>query len=406
MTDLERCAAELDAADPLREYRDRFIRPEGSDVIAYFDGNSLGRPLEVSAERLDRFVRDEWAGRLIRGWTDGWLGWPEMLGDRLGRAVLGAAGGQVLVADSTTVMLYKLARAAVSARPERDEILLDTDNFPTDRYVLEGIAAERGLRLCWIETDPATGVTLPQVAEAVGPETALVVLSHVAYRSGWIADAESITRVAHEAGALVLWDLSHSVGSVPLRLDDWGVDLAVGCSYKYLNGGPGAPAFAYLRTEHHGPLRQPIWGWMGRRDAFEMAHGYEPAPGLRAVLSGTPPILAMVPLLAGLELVEEVGMPAIRAKSLLLTGFALEMVDEWLVPLGVTLLSPRDDARRGGHITLQRKGFRDVLEELWQRGVIPDYRQPDGIRIGLSPLSTSFAEVHRGMSVLRDVLTG
>jgi kynureninase len=257
MTDLERCAAELDAADPLREYRDRFIRPEGSDVIAYFDGNSLGRPLEVSAERLDHFVREEWAGRLNRGWTDGWLGWPEMLGDRLGRAVLGAAGGQVLVADSTTVMLYKLARAAVSARPERDEILLDTDNFPTDRYVLEGIAAERGLRLRWIETDPATGVTRPQVAGAVGPETALVVLSHVAYRSGWIADAESITRAAHEAGALVLWDLSHSVGSVPLRLDDWGVDLAVGCSYKYLNGGPGAPAFAYLRTEHHGTLRQP-----------------------------------------------------------------------------------------------------------------------------------------------------
>jgi kynureninase len=397
-------AAELDAADPLRGYRDRFITPADSDVVAYFDGNSLGRPLALTADRLDRFVRQEWAGRLIRGWTDSWLDWPQAVGDRLGRATLGAAAGQVVVADSTTVMLYKLARAALAARPGRGEILLDTENFPTDRYVLEGIAAERGLRLRWIETDPATGITEQQVAEAVGPDTALVVLSHVAYRSGWIADAASITRVAHQAGALILWDLSHSVGSVVLRLDDWGVDVAVGCTYKYLNGGPGAPAFGYLRAEHQGLLQQPIWGWMGRRDAFEMAPGYQPAEGMRGVLSGTPPILAMVPLLAGLELVEEVGMPAIRAKSSLLTGFALELVDAYLAPLGVTLLSPRHSARRGGHITLQRGGFRDVLDELWKRGVIPDYRQPDGIRIGLSPLSTSFAEVHRGISVLRDVL--
>jgi kynureninase len=403
--DFEQRAAELDAADPLREHRDRFITPEGSDLVAYFDGNSLGRPLTVTADRLDRFVRDQWAGRLIRGWTDGWMDWPQQVGDELGTAALGAGPGQVVVADSTTVMLYKLARAAVDGCPGRAEILLDTDNFPTDRYVLEGIAAERGLRLRWIETDPATGVTEQQVAEAVGPDTALVVLSHVAYRSGWIADAEAITRVAHQAGALILWDLSHSVGSVPLRLDDWGVDLAVGCSYKYLNGGPGAPAFGYLRAEHQDTLRQPIWGWMGRRDAFEMAQGYEPAAGVRSVVSGTPPILAMVPLRACLELIAAVGMPAIRAKSLLLTGFALELSDEWLAPLGVLVRSPRESARRGGHITLQRPGFREVLDELWRRGVIPDYRQPDGIRIGLSPLSTSFAELHRGMAVLRDVLT-
>jgi len=407
MTDpYEGQARALDAADPLRSYRDRFLIPDGSDVVAYFDGNSLGRPLRSTAERLDRFVQDEWAGRLIRGWTDGWLGWPEQVGDQVGRAALGAGPGQVVVADSTTVLLYKLARAAVDARPGRREVVLDFDNFPTDRYVLEGIAAERDLSLRWIRADPETGVTPEQVADVVGPQTALVVLSHVAYRSGWIADAAAITRVTHAAGALVLWDLSHSVGSVPVRLDEWEVDLAVGCSYKYLNGGPGAPAFGYLRSEHHGGLQQPIWGWMGRADAFEMAHGYQAAPGMRGVLSGTPPILAMVPLIAGLELIEAAGMAEIRAKSLRLTGFALELADAWLAPLGVAVVSPRADDHRGGHITLQRKGFRDVLAELWKRGVIPDYREPDGIRIGPAPLSTSFAEVHAGMKLFRDVLAG
>jgi kynureninase len=405
MTDpFEDQARALDAADPLREHRDQFLIPAGSDVVAYFDGNSLGRPLRSTAERLDRFVQDEWAGRLIRGWTDGWLGWPEQVGDLVGRAALGAAPGQVLVADSTTVLLYKLARAAVDARPDRREVVLDTDNFPTDRYVLEGIAAERGLTLRWIRTDPETGVTPEQVAATVGPDTALVVLSHVAYRSGWIADAAAITRVAHDAGALILWDLSHSVGSVPVQLDEWDVDLAVGCSYKYLNGGPGAPAFGYLRAAHHGMLQQPIWGWMGRRDAFEMAAGYEAAAGMRGVLSGTPPILAMVPLVAGLELIEAAGIDRIREKSLKLTGFALEMADAWLAPLGVAVVSPRDEDHRGGHITLQCKGFRAVLEELWKLGVIPDYREPDGIRIGLAPLSTGFAEVHAGMTIFRDVI--
>jgi kynureninase len=396
-------ARALDEADPLRTYRDRFLRPEASDVVAYFDGNSLGRPLRAAAERLSEFVAGPWADRLIRGWTDEWLTWPERAGDLIGRAAVGAAPGQVLVADSTTVLLYKLARAGVDARAGRREIVLDTDNFPTDRYVLEGIAVERGLSLRWITTDPTAGVTVEQVAEVVGADTALVVLSHVAYRSGWIADGPAITRVVHEAGALILWDLSHSVGSVPVELDAWGADLAVGCSYKYLNGGPGAPAFGYLNASHHGRLQQPIWGWMGRRDAFEMAHGYQPAAGMRGVLSGTPPILAMIPLIAGVELIEEAGLKAIREKSTQLTGFALELTDAWLAPLGVTVVSPRSAERRGGHITLRREGFRAVLDALWERGVIPDYREPDGIRIGLAPLSTSFAEVHAGITAFRDV---
>jgi kynureninase len=399
LDDLASRAGELDAADPLAAYRDRFL--PAPDVLAYLDGNSLGRPPAATAALMDEFIRERWAGRLIQGWTDGWLDWPVRLGDRIGSVALGAAPGQVIIGDSTTVLLYKLARAAVDARPGRRTVLLDTDNFPTDRYVLEGIAAERGLRLAWIETDPETGIHPEQVAGAVGEDTALVLFSHVAYRSGWLADAREITRIAHDAGALTLWDLSHSVGSVPVALDDWGVDLAVGCTYKYLNGGPGAPAFAYLRAGLQDELRQPIWGWMGHRAAFEMGPGHESAPGVRALLSGTPPILAMVPLQASLDMLAEAGIEAVRAKSTLLTEYVLELADAWLAPLGVEVASPRDRARRGGHVTLRRPGFERLLAPLWAAGVIPDYRRPDGLRIGPAPLSTSFAEVHRGIDVLR-----
>ncbi|MGJ7906453.1 kynureninase [Actinopolyspora sp. H202] len=401
-TDFATKARELDDTDPLGDYPDRFL-PTDDDIVAYFDGNSLGRPPAVTAERMEHFVRHQWRARLIRGWDDEWLDWPTAVGDRLGEAVLGAAPGQLVVADSTTVLLYKLARAALHTRPERGEILLDTDNFPTDRYVVEGIADEHGLTLRWIETDPTAGITSEQVANAIGPNTALVVFSHVAYRSGYLADAAAITRLAHEAGALALWDLSHSAGAVPVELDDWDVDFAVGCGYKYLNGGPGAPAFAYVNGRHQHNLRQPIQGWMGHRSPFTMGPGHEPAPGIRSVLSGTPPILGMVPLLAGVELLEQAGTEAIRAKSLLLSDFALELADVWLPPLGVRVASPREHHRRGGHVTLCRADFEVVTEELRRRGVVPDFRAPDGIRIGLSPLSTRFTEVYAGMATLAEV---
>ena len=399
-------AAELDARDPLAPFRDRFLTPEDGDLVAYFDGNSLGRPVADVARRLTEFVAGPWGNRLIRSWDEAWLDWPMQVGDRLGRLCLGAGPGQVFVGDSTTVLLYKLCRAAADAMAAqgRTEVVLDTDNFPTDRYVLEGIAAERGLTLRWIETDPAAGVTLEQVREVVGPQTGLAVFSHVAYRSGHIADGPGITAAVHEAGGVVLWDLSHTVGSVPAELDAWGADLAVGCSYKYLNGGPGAPAWAYVATRHQDALQQPIWGWLGRRDAFDMAAGYEPAAGLRSFVSGTPPILAMVPLDTTLDLIEEAGMDAIRAKSVELTEFVLRIADAELAPLGVDVTSPRDPDLRGGHVTLRRRGFRAVTATLWEEGVIPDYRDPDGIRIGLSPLSTSFAEVVDGMSALRDTV--
>src|SRR4051812_4174999 len=401
MDDLAR-AAELDAAAPLAAFRDRFLPAPG--VLSYLDGNSLGRPLAGTAERMDRFVREEWGGRLIRGWTEDWMGWPERVGDRLGAAALGAAPGQTVVADSTTVLLYKLARAAVDAHPDRREIVYDAAEFPTDRDVLAGIAAERAAVLRPLHADPAAGPTPDLVAEVVGSAAALVLLSHVGYRSGWIADGAAITDVVHRAGATMLWDLSHSAGSVEVALDAWGADLAVGCTYKYLNGGPGSPAFGYVRRDRQGELRQPVRGWMGRADPFSMELDYTGSPGGRRVTGGPPPILAMVPLLAGLELLEEAGLTAVRDKSHRLTAFVVDVVDGWPAELGASVVSPRDPDRRGGHVTVRHPGARAALDRLWERGVLPDYRDPDCLRLGMSPLSTSFTEVAEGLAVIAEEL--
>ncbi|MDQ1596327.1 MAG: kynureninase [Arthrobacter pascens] len=394
----------LDAEDPLSAYRERFIGTETD--LSYLDGNSLGRPLKRTAEDINTFIHSGWGGRLIRGWDEEWLELPQAIGDQLGRVVLGAAAGQTIIADSTTVVLYKLIRAALAAvkDPARTEIVLDTDNFPTDRYLVEGIAREEGLTLRWIDADPDSGVTLDQVREAVGPATAVVLLSHVAYRSGFLADLPGITTAVHDAGALAVWDLCHSAGSVEIALDAAGVDFAAGCTYKYLNGGPGSPAFAYVNARHLPGLAQPIWGWMGRRDAFEMGPGYEPAPGIRGFLSGTPAIFGMIAMRGTLDLLEEVGMAAVREKSLRLTAYALELHDAWLAPAGVRLATPRAPEQRGSHITVDHPSFREVTAGLWDKDVIPDFRAPAGIRIGLSPLSTGFAELHRGMAAVRDLL--
>ncbi|OOB90142.1 kynureninase [Rathayibacter sp. VKM Ac-2630] len=394
----------LDARDPLAQYPELFVRTP--EVRSYLDGNSLGRPLRASIERLQRFAEEEWGGRLIRGWSESWLEMPLSVGDALGAAALGAAAGQTVVADSTTVLLYKLARAALAHQLPlgRDEIVVDTDNFPTDRYVLEGIAAETGATLRWVRSAPEAGVRPVELAPVLGDRTALVLLSHVAYRSGFLADAAAITAQAHDAGALVLWDASHSVGSVPLQLDAWGADLAVGCSYKYLNGGPGAPAWAYVAQRHQESLTQPIQGWMGVADMFEMGPGYRPAEGMRRFLSGTPPITGMLAMQDMIALIAEVGMPAIRAKSEAMTAYALELVDEWLVPLGARVATPRDPAARGSHVTIDHESSAELVPRLQASGVIPDFRNPDGIRIGLSPLSTTFAELELGLAEVRDSL--
>jgi kynureninase len=403
MTSRER-AEELDEADRLAPFRSRFCGSEDEGIVAYLDGNSLGRPLRASAERLAAFAADAWGSRLIRGWDEEWFDLPLTLGDSIGRATLGAASGQVAVGDSTTVLLYKMVRAAIDARPGRRQIVVDSDNFPTDRYLVEGIAAEKGLELRWIQPAAAGGVTAEQLEAVLGPQTALVLLSHVAYRSGFLADAPTLTALAHEAGALILWDVCHSAGSVPMGLDEWNVDIAVGCSYKYLNGGPGSPAFVYVRSDLQASLAQPIQGWMGHARPFDMGPGYAPAAGMRRFLSGTPSIVGMQPLRDMVELIDEVGMPAIRAKSEALTRFAIETVDAWGSDFGVTVATPRDAERRGSHVTIEHPRFREITARLWQHGVIPDFRSPDGMRLGLSPLSTSFGELWAGLEAVRQQL--
>ncbi|MFC9999906.1 kynureninase [Nocardia sp. NPDC127526] len=403
-TDFATRANTLDAQDPLGDFPRRFVGSDDPEIVAYLDGNSLGRPTRGTAERMAAFVTEAWGGRLIRGWDEEWFELPLTLGDRIGASLLGAGAGQTTIGDSTSVLLYKLARGALALRPGRTEIVLDRDNFPTDRYLMEAIAADLGLTLRWIDADFAGGVTAGEVAGVVSERTALVVLSHVAYRSGYLLDAPAIAAVTHDAGALLLLDVCHSVGSVEIELDSWGVDFAAGCTYKYLNGGPGSPAFAYVAARHLPHFRQPIWGWMGRENPFDMAQGYIPAPGIRRVLSASPGIIGMLPIQDMLDLIEEAGMPAVRAKSLALTAFALDLVHDWLIPRGVTISSPLDPARRGGHVTIDHPAFREITARLWHRGVMPDFRRPHGIRLGMSPLSTTFREVLAGITAIRDEL--
>ena len=388
-------AAELDAADPLAPFRDRFAIDEGP---VYLDGNSLGCLPRATIDRLAETV-STWGTQLVRGWAQGWMELPVEIGDRLGTAALGAAPGQVVVGDSTTVCFYKLASAALDPRPGRTEIVIDLDNFPTDRYVVEGLAAARGLDVRWL-------ADLAGIEAAVGSRTALVTFSHVNYRSAAIADMAAINELAHDAGALALWDLSHSAGSVPVLLDSDGADLAVGCTYKYLCGGPGAPAFMYARRELQDQLRQPVWGWLGRRDPFEMEQGFVAADGVRGLLSGTPPVLALSAVDEGVRLVAEAGIDAIRAKGIALTSFAIALADVALAPLGVTIASPRGDARRGAHVALAHPDARELCAALIERGVIPDFRRPDVIRFGLSPLTTRFVDVWDGVEALRGLLAG
>jgi kynureninase len=397
-------ATHLDTTDALASYVERFL--PGDDLAAYLDGNSLGRPVASVPDALGDFVRAEWAGRLIRGWDELWLTRAEELGDRIGAACLGAASGQTIVADSTSVLIFKLLRAAIAARREhddsRDEIVMLRDEFPTDRFILERLCEDHGLTVRWVDAPLDGGITPELAAEAVSDRTIAALFSGVGYRSSWWADMPAVTTTVQAAGALMIWDCSHAVGSVPLEFDAWGVDYAVGCSYKYLNGGPGAPAWAYVATRHQAELRNPIPGWLGAANPFSMTEGYAQAPGVRALVSGTPPILNMVAMTEMVGLIEQVGIEAIREKSVALTGFAIELIDE-LIP-SATVSTPRDAARRGSHVTVEHPNSAVAVERLWAQGVIPDFRYPSGVRIGLSPLSTSFAEVERGIRALAAAL--
>ncbi len=388
-------AQALDERDPLKEFLDRFRI--ALDGVIYFDGNSLGRLPKETVQRIRHVLEYEWGERLIRSWTEGWMDLPEAVGDRLGGGLLGAAPGQTVIGDSTTVCFYKLASAALAARPGRTEIVTDRDNFPTDRYVLEGLAEQHGYTIRWIDADPARGPEPEHVEQAVNENTALVTFSQVNYRSAYILETREITDIAHDYGALTLWDLCHSAGAIAVNLDRDGVDLAVGCTYKYLNAGPGAPAFMYVRKGHQDNLKQPIWGWLGRTDPFEMAQGYLPAPGIRQMLSGTPPVLGVTAVSVGVDLSIEAGIDEIRAKSKKLTEFAIELIDERLAELGCSVGSPRNPDERGSHVALVHPDARSLSRRLTDEGVIVDFRTPDVIRLGLSPLTTRFIDVYEGL---------
>jgi kynureninase len=397
---------ELDAADPLGPFRRRFVIPDPD--LVYLDGNSLGRPPLRAVERVARVATEEWAGALIRGW-DHWIEAPHRVGDLLGTGLLGANAGEVVICDSTTVDFYRLASAALDARPGRRYIVTDRANFPTDRYVLEGLARDRDREIAWLDPDPVDGPSVDDVAAALAAHpdgVALVTLSHVNYRSAAIADLPAITGLAHAAGALALWDLSHSAGSVPIGLAEHGVDLAVGCTYKYLNGGPGAPAYLYIRTDLQAELRNPIQGWFGQSDQFEMGQAFQPMAGIGGWLTGTPGILGLAAAEEGIRVSVDAGIDAIRAKGIALTEYAIALHDRWLAPLGFTLGSPREAARRGAHLSVRRSDARGLTRALIEAGVVPDFRAPDSIRLGLSPLTTSFTDVARGIATLTRLAGG
>ncbi len=394
-------AEALDAADQLAHFRDRFVRPNWDDII-YLNGNSLG-PLPIRTQaRIAEVIDQEWGIGLVRSW-DNWIQLPRQAGDMVAEHLLGAGAGQVIVCDSVTVNLYKLAWAALDARPGRTVIITDDDNFPTDRYVLAGVAAQRGCELRLIHSDIDGGVSEKALADALDERVALVELSHVAYRSGALADMARLTALAHDAGALTLWDLCHSAGAVPVQLDADGADMAVGCTYKYINAGPGAPAFLYVRDELQHQLRQPIWGWFSQRDQFEMGPRYDPAPGITAFLAGTPDIVGAVAVEEGARLLAEAGLPQLRAKSIELTEYLIALADVWLAELDFAVASPRDTGRRGGHVSLRHDDAWQLTQALLRTSVVADYRTPDRLRLAPAPLYTSFTQVWDGMNGLREI---
>ncbi len=397
---MDRAAAQaLDRADTLAPFRDRFPIPDGGPI--YLDGNSLGRPsYEVQAALSAGIV--EWESQLVSGWQR-WIDLPGAAGDRLG-GLIGAAPGQVRVCDSTTVNLYKLADAALTYHPDRTVIVADANDFPTDRYVLAGLAEARGRQLRLLSSHPVAGLDLDDLVAAVDRRTALVCLSHVNYRSAARLDLAAVTELAHAQGALMLWDLSHSAGAVPVQLDAVGADLAVGCTYKYLNAGPGAPGYLYVRRELAGALHQPIRGWFGQQDQFAMGPAYQPAAGVGRFLTGTPPVLGLLAVQAAIDLLGEAGLDRLWEKCQALTGLLVQLVRQRLEPAGVTLASPADPARRGGHVSIAHPRAWPWCAALLDRGlVVADFRTPDVLRLGPAPLYTRFVDVYDAIEHIAEV---
>ncbi|MFZ1397761.1 MAG: kynureninase [Candidatus Promineifilaceae bacterium] len=396
-------AQKLDSQDPLAHFRNQFFIAD-PDLI-YLDGNSLGRLLKRSRAVAQDLVDRQWGQRLIRGWNEGWMGLQSEIGGKIGQ-LIGAGADEVIVADSTSINLFKLALAAVNFNNGRSKIITDDLNFPSDLYILQGVArlAERPLQL---EIIPSDGIHGPSeaLANAIDNDTALVALSHTVFKSSYTYDMAPITQLAHNAGALMLWDMSHSVGSVPADLNAANVPLAVGCTYKYLNGGPGSPAFLYIQRQWQSKLGNPITGWMGHENMFDFALDYERDAGLRHFLTGTPPVLSTALIEPGVDILLEAGMARLRTKSVQQTSYLLDLWRAWLAPLGFRLNSPEDAAQRGSHISLGHDdGWRISQALINEMRVIPDFRKPDNIRLGIAPIYTKFTEIYEAMHRLRRVV--
>ena len=385
---------QFDREDPLAALRAQFVLPENT---IYLDGNSLGAMPRAAAERVRRTLDHDWSQALVRSWNSaGWVDLPLRIGERIGR-LIGARAGETLACDSTSVNLFKLLSLAVKLRPERRVILSDRDNFPTDLYMAEGLSALLGgaLQLRTVAAD--------EVEAAIDEDVAVVSLSHVNYRSGALYDMAAITRRAHEQGALMLWDLAHSAGALPIHLADCEVDLAVGCGYKYLNGGPGAPAFLYVAQRLQAQAATPLTGWFGHRQPFEFEPGYAPAAGIARMQVGTPAILSMTALDAALDVWESVSLEQVRAKSIRQCESFAALVEQWM-PGTFEQVSPRDAARRGSQVCLRHPQAWPIMQALIARGVIGDFRAPDILRFGFTPLYVSYADVWDAADALRGII--
>jgi kynureninase len=411
----QRSTAEaMDATDALAEFRDDFVIQDAN--LCYLDGNSLGRLPKRTIERVNDFLLNEWGRELVDGWAH-WIDEAQVAGNQLGKAVLGAAEGQVLVCDTTSVNFYQLCTAAIKARPGRKTVIIDAANFPTDRYILQGIADAHGLNLITINNDGSGGpgavevkvqnelVTVDDLAPLLNDDVALVTLQAIHYRSGSRPDIKAITDLVRSHGGLVVWDASHAAGAIELDFDKNGVDLAVGCTYKYLNAGPGSPAWLYVSKRVQSEMRVPIQGWFAQDKQFEMGPDFAPADSIRGFQVASPSIVGIRTVQASLDMVEEAGIEAIAAKAALGTELMIALFDAWLADLGFELLTPRDSTRRGGHITVGHPEAKRIAAALRKfAAVVPDYRVPDSIRLAIAPLPTSFVEVWDGFARIRDLV--
>jgi kynureninase len=398
-------ALQLDSQDKLASFKEAFVISDPS--LVYFDGNSLGMMPKAAQQKSRQIVDEQWGKDLIRGWNKGWWDAPSRVGDKIG-TLIGAAAGQTLVGDTVSINLFKLATSALMLQPNRPRIITDTFNFPSDLYILQGIKQTLGNRHEIILIGSNDNDLTPDLAAleaAIDENTALVTLSHVVFKSGYMYDMQRITELAHKKGALVIWDLSHSVGSVPVHLDDCNADFAIGCTYKYLNGGPGSPAFLYVNKNIQEKLSSPIWGWWGQKNPFDFDLDYIPAPGAQRFLVGTQPMISLLTMEAALEPMINAGLDSLREKSILMTDYASFLTESWLVPFGFSLGSPVDSATRGSHISIRHEeGYRINRALIEEMNVIPDFRAPDNLRLGFAPLYLSFADVWEGFDRIRRVM--